>query len=99
MDIRKTKDQHFRIDEITEKQLDELEKILNSNSSLLDDSDLITRSQIIRTAIHREYAKMVKSNSQDMNTLLIREQLSQILQPELTDIVNSLQKICRKLNR
>jgi len=96
MNKRKTKDQHFRSDEITESQLADIEKLLNSNSSLLDDSGVISRSQIIRTAIHHYYAEVTNNDSQDVYVQLIRDQLSQVLQPMTKAIVDSLTAEIRK---
>lgn len=98
MEMNKSNYQHFRSDDITDHQLEEMGKILNANASLLSDMGRITNSQIIRNAIHHYYAEVTKGDTQDANVKLIRDQLSQILNPEINEIIDSLQRVSSKLN-
>ena len=98
MEMNKSNYQHFRSDYITDHQLEEIGKILNANPSLLNETGRITNSQIIRNAIHHYYAEVTNSDSQDANNQIIRDQLSQILNPEINEIISSLQRVSSKLN-
>lgn len=96
MVMKKSNYKHFRSDEITDHQLSEIERVLNSNPSLLDETGRTTYSQIIRTAIHHYYAEVTNNDSQDVYVQLIRDQLSQVLQPMTKAIVDSLTAEIRK---
>ena len=92
MKKKKSNYQHFRSNDITDHQLEEIGKVLNANPSLLNETGRITNSQIIRNAIHHYYAEVTNSDSQDVYVQLIRDQLSQLLQPMTKAIIEN-QKI------
>lgn len=96
METRKTTSQHFRSDKNTDREIAEIEKIVNANPSVLNETGRITQSQIIRTAIHHYYAEVTNSDVQDVYVQLIRDQLSQVLQPMTKAIIDSVTSEIRK---
>lgn len=96
MEKKKSNYQHFRSNDITDHQLEEIGKVLNANPSFLNETGRITNSQIIRNAIHHYYAEVTNSDSQDVYVQLIRDQLSQLLQPMTKAIIDSLTAEIRK---
>lgn len=96
MEKGKSNYRHFRTNEITNNELETIKKIVNANPSLLNETGEISTAQIIRTAIHHYYAEVTNSDVQDVYVQLIRDQLSQVLQPMTKAIIDSLSAEIRK---